>query len=116
MPWFDRNGTDHTSGSDAVAKLQGRVFRPSPHVVWTTLRGETVVFDVDRGKYESLNDVATSVWELLADGASFGRITDAMQEQYELTASGAVDQMVQDVAALLTRLEKARVISSEKRS
>jgi len=112
MQLFDQYRRNAPIASDA-ARLQGRVFRHAPHVVWTSLRGETVVFDIERGKYESLNEVATSVWELLSDGSTFESIIDALKEEYELPADGAVDQLVTDVAMLIARLEKARVIVSE---
>lgn len=113
MAILDRTATEPPVMDSEFAELRRRVFRRDPHVVWTTIRGETVVFHVDRGKYESLNEVATSVWELLVDGATFDRISDAMQEQYELLSGEAVTQMRRDVAALLGTLKKARVIVSE---
>ncbi len=93
--------------------LRRRVFRHAPTVVWTALHGETVVFDIDRGKYESLNEVASSVWDLIVDGTTLQAITDSMLDQYEIAAGAQVEQMTKDVIALLERLEKARVIVSE---
>jgi hypothetical protein len=109
-------GRRDLNGHEAMARLRGRVFRPVPHVVWTSLRGETVVFDIERGKYESLNEVATSVWELIDQGATFESILSALQEEYELPTESAVDQMATDVATLIARLEKAHVIASERLS
>lgn len=110
---FDRYRRDIPNGPEAVARLRSRIFRHAPHVVWTSLRGETVVFDIERGKYESLNEVATSVWEQLADGSTFDSIVASIGEQYELPPDVPADQVVTDVAALLLRLEKARVIVAE---
>jgi hypothetical protein len=114
--WLDRFRTDTSDPREMIARLQHRVFRQAPYVVWTSLRGETVVFDIEHGKYESLNEVATSVWERIVagdQGATFDSILSALQEEYELPAESSVDQMATDVAALLTRLEKARTIVSE---
>ncbi|HXB27452.1 MAG TPA: PqqD family protein [Gemmatimonadaceae bacterium] len=110
---FDRYRRDTPNGPETIARLQGRRFRHAPHVVWTSLRGETVVFDIERGKYESLNEVATSVWEQITEGATFESILQALQEEYELPGDSAVDQMTTDIAALIARLEKARVIIVE---
>ncbi|HSY82835.1 MAG TPA: PqqD family protein [Gemmatimonadaceae bacterium] len=110
---FNGDRREKSAEHEILLRLRERVFRHAPHVVWTTLRGETVVFDIERGKYESLNEVATSAWELIVEGATFQSILDALNEQYELPADSPVDQMVTDVAALIARLEKARVIVSE---
>jgi hypothetical protein len=110
---FAKSRRDAPNGREAVAQLQNRVFRQAPHVVWTSLRGETVVFDIERGKYESLNEVATSVWEQIVHGATFESIIATLQEEYELPAESSVDQVAVDVAALIARLEKAQVIISE---
>ena len=110
---FDRYRRDTETAPESPARLRDRVFRHAPHVVWTTLRGETVVFDVERGKYESLNEVATSVWGHIVEGATFDSIVAALQDEYDLSAEGATDQMMSDVAALIARLAKARVIVSE---
>jgi len=110
---LDRYRRNKEASPEAPERLQGRVFRQAPHVVWTTLRGETVVFDIERGKYESLNEVATSVWQRIIDGATFDSIIGALQEEYELPTDGAIDQMKLDVAALIARLAKAKVIVTE---
>jgi hypothetical protein len=111
--FFDQYRSDTPTGPEAATRLRGRVFQHAPHVVYTSLRGETVVFDIERGKYESLNEVATSVWERMATGATFDSIVSAMQEEYELPTESALEQMTADVAALIVRLQKARVITSE---
>jgi coenzyme PQQ synthesis protein D (PqqD) len=97
-----------------MTRLQQRVFRQAPHVVSTTLNGETVVFDVERGKYESLNQVASSVWEILAKECTFDEILNGVQEQYDLPPDVSASQMKQEIAALITRLQKARVIISDR--
>jgi hypothetical protein len=110
---FDRHHQDTPNAPDAIARLRGRVFRNAPHVVWTSLRGETVVFDIERGKYESLNEVATSVWDQIVEGATFESILESLQEEYELPAESSVEQIASDVAAVIAKLQKARVIVSE---
>jgi Coenzyme PQQ synthesis protein D (PqqD) len=111
--WIDRYRTSTQNGPQTIARLRNRVFRNAPQVVWTSLRGETVVFDIERGQYESLNEVATSVWERIVDGATFDSILEALHEEYELPLGTSVDQMTTDVVALIAKLEKARVIVSE---
>jgi len=96
-----------------VVKLRQLRFRHAPNVVWTTSGGETVVFDVDRGKYESLNEVATSVWQLVADWKTFDDVIRTIELEYELSTRADVEQMQRDVAALLIRLGKARTLIAE---
>lgn len=94
-------------------KLSGRTFTHVPHVIWTIRRGETVIFDIERGRYECLNDVATSVWELVVVGASFERIVEGIQNQYEVLPGAPTEQMVREVAALIGKLIKARILVTD---
>jgi hypothetical protein len=98
-----------------MANRRERAYRQSPDVVWVTHLGETVVFNVNRGTYESLNEVASSIWELIVggNGVSYDRIVKAIEVEYELSSDEAVDRMAADVASVLARLEKARAITSE---
>lgn len=96
-----------------LAKMRERIFRQAPQVVWTTHLGETVVFDIDRGKYELLNEVATSVWEQVIRGATLQQIVEAIQDQYELPADGSADELINDIVEVLTHLERARIVESE---
>jgi Coenzyme PQQ synthesis protein D (PqqD) len=114
MSIWERLQGQRTATVSAIAHVRTCAFRRSPDVVWVTHLGETVLFNVDRGTYESLNEVASSIWELIVsgDGVSYDRIVQAIEEQYELPSGESVDRMAEDVASVLARLEKARAITS----
>jgi Coenzyme PQQ synthesis protein D (PqqD) len=86
------------------------MYRPAPHVVWAERHGEAVVFDIERGVYERLNEVATSVWARVVDGARFDAIVAAIAEEYELPPEMSIEALRQDVAAVLDRLASSRAI------
>ncbi len=103
--------------SDDVSTLRDRVFRRNPAVVWTTFRSDTVLFHVERGTYESLSDVATTVWESLSTDrdTTFDTVLDIVHDQYELPPDVPPEQVTFDIAAVLRKLERARVIVSDSR-
>jgi hypothetical protein len=81
-------------------------FRPFPHVVWARQADATVLLDVERGLYYTLNEVAGRAWELLTAGEPLMEILHVLGNEYEVS-----DVMLQtDMAALLTRLLDAGLL------
>lgn len=114
MNFMDRFRDLLLNDTPDIALMRSRVFRRAPQVVWVTQRGETVVFDVERGSYESLNEIATTAWNKLStdEGATFDVLLRAISDEYELPPGVPADQPELDLAALLRQLEKRRVIVS----
>jgi hypothetical protein len=48
------------------------------------LHDELVMMDIEKGKYFSLNPVATSIWELLDKPLSIEEICPLIMEEYEV--------------------------------
>lgn len=97
------------------ADMRRRVYRRAPQVVWVAQRGTTILYDVERGTYESLNDVATTAWELLIrpDGATIDHIIGAIHREYDLPPEVGADRVELDVTALLMRLDKMQLIVTD---
>lgn len=92
--------------------LRGRLGRPA-HIMSTTRQGETVLLDTVRGRYHTLNDVGTRVWELLADGTTLDAIVARVRREYDVPRVGGVDPVEQDVRTLLTHLRAAGLLVTE---
>jgi len=48
------------------------------------LHDELVMMDIDRGKYFSLNPVATRIWDLLEESKSIDELCGVLIEEYEV--------------------------------
>lgn len=94
--------SDTTLETDLLADR----FRPRRHVVWTTQVDATVLLDVDRGLYYTLNEVAGRVWELLAAGEPIIEILQRLDGEYEV----AREVLEADTATLLRQLQEAALI------
>lgn len=51
------------------------------------LHDEMVMMDIDKGKYYSMNPVATNIWELLEKPLSVDQLSQKMIQDYEVDAS-----------------------------
>jgi coenzyme PQQ synthesis protein D (PqqD) len=98
-----------------VNAMRRRTYRRAPHVVWVSQRGTTILFDVNRGTYESLNDVASTVWRHLLENhrTTFDSLLEAIRAEYDVPADVSAHRVEQDVSALLIQLEKSHSIVCE---
>jgi hypothetical protein len=78
-------------------------------VAVATTNGETVLLDWRRGKYFVLNETGGVVWRLVrrAGGATFAEMVAAVDAEYD----APVERVRVDVAALLERLRRDRLVS-----
>lgn len=72
-------------------------FHPLPHVVSTRAGDATVLMDIERGTYHTLNEVGGRVWELVGAGFAVPAIVERLLEDYEVLPA----QLEADVAALI---------------
>jgi hypothetical protein len=80
-----------------------RLFRPSRHVLSTTEGEETVLLDMKRGRYYTLNEIGSRAWALLASGATGDGIVHSLCTEYDTHSCGD-DAVEGDVSRLLERL------------
>lgn len=70
------------------------------------LDDELVMMDIQKGKYFSLNPVATSIWDLLEKPIALDAICNQLREEYEVGA----DQCRAEVEACLNEMEQLGMI------
>lgn len=73
----------------------------------TELDGETVILDLASGIYSGLNEVGTSIWNLLDEPQSFASLLSALQEEYEVSD----EQCRTDIIAFLIELVDNKLIT-----
>jgi hypothetical protein len=67
---------------------------------------ETVILDLSRGMYFSLDPVGAQIWQLLSDGQAIDSIVTALLSRYEV----AEDQLRRDVSDLVEELKSRGLI------
>lgn len=92
-------------------QLMQAVPQPSPHVHGTTLDGETVLLDLNTGRYYTLNRVGTAIWELCTGAQSLQYIHSALCNRFEASAERIGD----DLFALVTQLSHEGLVALERR-
>jgi hypothetical protein len=86
--------------------------RRSPRVR-TTVQGETtVLLDMRRERYYTLNEVGSLVWLLLGGVTTRTEIIVAIRHDYDVRSLGDGDSVEEDVDRLLTTLYAAGLITA----
>ena len=80
-------------------------------MVAATQGESTVLLDVRRGRYHTLNSAGGRAWTLLATGTTYGAIVEMLRAEYVIEPAGADDRIGRDVAALLERLRSAGLLA-----
>jgi hypothetical protein len=79
---------------------------PSPSV-WSAVHGDrTILLDLRRERYYSLDEVGTRIWALLREGADVPAIVSRLSEEYEAPR----ERLEADVARLLRYLAGLRLL------
>ena len=82
---------------------------PPPHVLAASQGEETVLLDVERGRYYALNDVGTRIWNLVCEGVPFAGIVERVCAEYDVPRERAEA----DAAALIRRLSSESLVRCE---
>ena len=70
-------------------------------VVFRDLEGESVLLDLESGRYYGLDEVGTLIWKMLREGASVAEIETGILEQYDTdraTVSRDVRRILDELA------------------
>ena len=70
------------------------------------LRGETVMLDVQQGRYFGLDDIGSDIWALLESPLSVGELCEQLVATYDVDA----EICQRDVLALLEELREAGLL------
>lgn len=75
-------------------------------VLWRKVDRETVILDIDTGYYYALDQISSSVWDMIADKYALDQMADKISNEYD------VDQQTahKDIKAFLRNLEKEKLI------
>lgn len=71
------------------------------------LHDELIMMNVEKGRYFSLNPVATRIWDLLENPLSADELCTLLIEEYEVD----VEQCMKEVKELLEEMTKVGLIS-----
>jgi len=72
------------------------------------LHEEMVMMDMDQGKYFSLNQTATAIWELLENPLTVEELCDRLMDEYEVDR----EQCLEEVKEYIDEMTKLRLIKS----
>jgi ABC-type Fe3+-hydroxamate transport system substrate-binding protein len=86
------------------------VGRYAKHVAWRKVDDEVVILDLETSVYFSLNETASDIWELIGKGLSEEDIAEEVADRYGQKAAS----VKKDVAALVKKLKKEKLIVNEK--
>jgi hypothetical protein len=70
---------------------------------------ETVILDLSRGMYFSLDPVGAQIWQLLTEGQQMDSIVSTLLGRYEV----AEDQLRQDVSSLMDELVSRGLLQAQ---
>lgn len=88
------------------APAPGERFRPARQVLATRAGEDTVLLDLRRGQYYTLNHVGARVWALLHDDCSAPDIVARLSTEYDAPA----EVIAADVSALLATMAEASLV------
>jgi hypothetical protein len=109
---FKPRSSDVRSLAASDVGPNARVVRAS-HVASTTRDGLTVLLDLERGRYHTLNEIAGRIWTLLADATTVDAIARVIQEEYDAPIDGSADRLQRDITTLLVTLGDAGLLQVE---
>jgi hypothetical protein len=84
-------------------------FVRTPHVRATMQGDETVLLDVERGRYFALNEVGSRIWALVCEGVPFGELVDRVCTEYDV----ARERGERDADLLIRQLLSASLVRCE---
>ena len=76
---------------------------------WLTsdMDGETVMMDIDSGRYYALTEVGTSIWEKIDEPISLEEVCKQLGEEYEVTE----EQCQQETFKFVEMIHKFKIIT-----
>ena len=87
--------------SNPTLKPEMRVRRVE--VLETEIDDQTVMMDIDQGRYFGLNQTGTQIWTLLAQPTVIGDLCDQLTAQFEVPREQCEQELVVYLESLLRR-------------
>ena len=76
-------------------------YQVSPRFSWKKLAAGSVVLDLEKGSYFTLNETATCIWTELVGGKAPGEIAASLAAEYEVPVAQAAGDIGETLAMLL---------------
>jgi len=93
--------------------METTVTRPTSHVQYTSVGGEIVILDQQRGVYLGLDEVGTVIWQcLIEQGMDVRAVVHRLTQQYKVSQQIAE----RDVSGFVDNLKAKGVLDSDSRS
>ncbi len=70
------------------------MFSVAPHISWSDVEGELVLFDGRDQSYLGLNGSASTIWRGLAHGASIATLADELATTVSVARAVVIDDIV----------------------
>jgi hypothetical protein len=101
---------DDMVGADLMAmddsEIDKLIFWRSLDSMSTVLEGETVILDIESGVYSGLNEVGTSVWNLLENRVTFADMREAILAEFDVPA----EECSNNLLSFLKKLAQNKLI------
>ncbi len=90
----------------STPNLDNLIFQRKTDILSTVLDSETVILNINSGVYNSLNDVGTHIWEVLAKPISFEELKKSILDSYDTVEK----ECTKDLIAFLNELLSANLV------
>ena len=87
---------------DPTLKPQMRVRRIGD-VLEADIDDETVVMDIDQGRYFGLNETGTRIWDLLSEPLVIGDLCDQLTAQFGVPRELCEQQVIDFLGSMMSR-------------
>lgn len=88
--------------------MTNMIYQRNSETISGRLHDELVMMDIQKGKYFSLNQVATQIWDLLEKPTSLDEICNTLMAEYDIKA----EQCISNVQSYLNEMQKLGLVIS----
>jgi hypothetical protein len=100
-----------TGSSIDRTHLDGIILKTSPDVQGTSIEGETVLLDLSTGRYYTLNQLGSVIWEHCTGHGTISDIHAVLCDRFDVAPERALD----DLVALAHHLMQEGLLQQERR-
>ena len=100
-----------TGSSIDRTPLDRTVLRPSSDVQGTMMNGETVLLDLSTGRYYTLNQLGSVIWEHCTSHSTISDIHAVLCDRFDVAPERALD----DLVTLVNELIQEGLLQQERR-
>jgi Coenzyme PQQ synthesis protein D (PqqD) len=92
-------------------KLDQTIFRPNPDIQGTTMEDETVLLNLSTGRYYTLNQLGSVIWEHCTGHSTISDIHAVLCDRFDVAPERALD----DLVTLVNHLIQEGLLQQERR-